>query len=442
MDRPARETAPNFAQPVRQIAIMLIVVALVLGGAYFAWSRLQGVFESNPYLNVVIIFVFSVGVLTCFLQVTQIFTSVSWIVDFANNVPGHDDVTAPRLLAPLASLLRARGARSQITGSAATSIMDSVATRIDEARDITRYLTNLLIFLGLLGTFWGLATTVPAVVETIRSLAPKEGETAVQVFGKLMGGLQTQLGGMGVAFSSSLLGLAGSLVLGLLELFASHGQNRFYRELEEWLTSITRLGFAGSDGEGGFDQGVVVSVLDHMAEQIEALQVLFLQSDKSRSALDDRIGGLIEAVGRLTHRLGERSGEDALGALAHVAEGQERMALTQDRILDALERNVARQERVADGIAHNSDRQDRVAHGQERLIASLEMRGEGGASGEHVDAESRMRLRSIDVQLLRILEEISAGRQESITDLRGDLAALTAAIRALSRGATQPMGRG
>ena len=137
-----------------------------------------------------------------------------WIEGFARHEPGAEAVTPPRLLAPLAQLLRSRGARMQISASSSRSIQESVATRIDEARDIPRYLVNLLVFLGLLGTFYGLATTVPAVVETIRSLAPQEGETGLEVFGKLMTGLESQLGGMGTAFSSSLLGLAGSLVVG------------------------------------------------------------------------------------------------------------------------------------------------------------------------------------------------------------------------------------
>jgi hypothetical protein len=440
MDKPMREAAPNFSQPIRQIVTMCIVVALVLIGATFSWTRLSVVFYANPYLNSAIIVVFAIGVIACFAQAIQISSSVRWIVDFTSNVPGHDEVRVPQLLAPLASLLRSRGARSQISGTAGTNILDSVATRIDEARDFTRYLTNLLIFFGLLGTFWGLATTVPAVVETIRSLAPKEGETAAQVFAKLMGGLQTQLGGMGMAFSSSLLGLAGSLVIGLLELFASHGQNRFYRELEEWLSSITRIGFAGADGEGGFDQGVLMGVLDHMAEQMDALQKLFVQTEAGRAETDGQIGQLVAAVGHLTTRLEARTGEDTTTALERIADAQDKVADAQQRVIDALDRNVARQERIADGIERNSDRQDRVVHGQERLIASLDGRGE--AAGEHTDAESRMRLRSIDVQLLRILEEISAGRQESITDLRGDLAALTAAIRQLSRGGVAPTGRG
>ncbi len=436
-DKPARAAAANFSRPVRQITTMLVILVLVAIGAYFAWSRFEVVFRSNPGLNTVIILVFVIGILASFWQVIQLFTSVRWIVDFAAHVPGHDQVRPPQLLASLANLLRSRSsARSQINSTATASILDSVATRIDEERDVTRYLTNLLIFLGLLGTFWGLATTVPAVVETIRSLAPKEGETATQVFEKLMGGLQSQLGGMGVAFSSSLLGLFGSLVLGLIELFASHGQNRFYRELEEWLSSITRVGFASAEGEGGFDQGVVVGVLDHMAEQIESLQILFTQSEESRASIEQRMGALIEAVGRVAVRL---EGVAATGtALARLAEAQDRSAIAQDRLIETMERGLVRQDRLAEGLDRMVEAQDRAVRAQERSAAAHPAE----ATGEHVDAESRMRLRSIDVQLLRILEEISAGRQESMADLRSDLAALTAAIRQLSRGAGQPIGRG
>ena len=201
----------------------------------------------------------------------------------------------PRLLAPLAQLLRGRDARANISASSARSILDSVATRIDEARDITRYITSLLIFLGLLGTFYGLATTVPAVVDTIRSLAPQDGDEAVDVFDRLMTGLEAQLGGMGVAFASSLLGLAGSLVVGLLELFAGHGQNRFYRELEEWLSTITTLGF---EAEGDGEAGMVAGLAGHMAEQIDAIRDLLTDETGARAASDARTAALVSR-GRL-----------------------------------------------------------------------------------------------------------------------------------------------
>ncbi len=387
MDQPDREAEPFFSQPVRQFMLMTIVLALVGFGAYVAFPRVAPVFLANPYLNGFIALVFVFGVLACFWQVFQISASANWIKSYVADRAGTEHVTPPRLLAPLAALLRSRGARMQIGSTSARSILDSVATRIDELRDITRYIVNLLIFLGLLGTFFGLATTVPAVVDTIRSLAPQEGEEGLAVFNRLMTGLEAQLGGMGVAFSSSLLGLAGSLVVGLLELFASHGQNRFYRELEEWLSTITRLGFSSGDGEAAGGQDTVITVLDHMAEQMEAMQTLFTQSDVSRAMVDERLGALADSIERMTLRMDR---EDAgAAALQHVANGQA-------QLVSLLEKQLA----------------------------------EGGG---HVDAESRMRLRSIDVQLLRILEEMAAGRQETTADLRGDIAALTKAVRQLTR---------
>lgn len=387
MDRTrADETATTFSQPIRAITTMLFVTVLVMIGGWFIHAQVIDIISTSPFLNGLIAFVFLLGVVTCFWQVWILAQSVFWIENFVRHTPGQENAMPPRLLAPLAALLRSRGSKMQISNSSARSILESVETRIEEARDITRYLINLLVFLGLLGTFWGLATTVPAVVETIRSLAPAEGESGLDVFAKLMGGLEAQLGGMGTAFSSSLMGLAGSLVVGLLELFAGHGQNRFYRELEEWLSSITRMGFSSGESEGQ-DQSGVTAVLDHMAGQMEALQMLYTQSDVSRAMVDERIGQLAGAVERLTQRMEAEAGQAAMLA--------------------------------------------RIAEGQERLITALT----GAEGGAHSDAESRMRLRSIDVQLLRILEEISAGRQESIADLRADLSALTGAIRQLSRGA-------
>jgi hypothetical protein len=373
------EATPQFSRPGRQVVLLLAVTGLTAVGAVFLAPRVREVLEANPYLNGFIFFVFVIGVLACFWQVWQLFVSVRWIERFA-----AEDVEAgpaPRLLGPLATLLRSRGARMQINPTSTRSILDSVATRIDEVRDITRYIVNLLIFLGLLGTFYGLATTVPAVVDTIRSLAPQEGEGGTEVFNRLMSGLESQLGGMGVAFASSLLGLAGSLVVGLLELFVGHGQNRFYRELEEWLSSITRLGFAGADEGMSSEMGALAGVLDQMVEQMDGLQHLFTQSDVSRSVVDDKLGRLADSLDVLTEKLGRDTSTDA--ALIRVAEGQE------------------------------------------RLLAALER----GGAGEGLDAESRMRLRSIDVQMLRILEEISAGRQESMAEIRADLSNLGQAIR-------------
>ncbi|MCT4553936.1 MAG: septation ring formation regulator EzrA [Pelagimonas sp.] len=383
MDQHELEAELQFSQPVRQVTLMLIVLGLSGFGAFLALPRVLPVFQSNPYLNGFILIVFVVGVLACFWQAVQLIVSVRWIERFARVGDQGVRAQAPQLLAPLAALLRRRDKRMQITTTSTRSILDSVATRIDEAREITRYIVSLLIFLGLLGTFYGLATTVPALVETIRSLAPQGGESGIAVFGRLMTGLESQLDGMGVAFASSLLGLACSLIVGLLELFAGHGQNRFYRELEEWLSSITRLGF--SSETDGPDLGAAGVVLDRMAEQIETLQYMFAQSEQARNEVDNRLGQLADSIERMTERM-EASAPSA-NALARIAEGQEQLA------------EAIREKETSEGL----------------------------------DAESRMRLRSIDVQMLRLLEEISAGRQESMAELRTDMAGMARSLNQILR---------
>lgn len=225
-----------------------------------------------------------------------------------------------------------------------------------------------------------MATTVPALVETIRSLVQQDGETGVEVFNRLMNGLEGQLNGMGVAFASSLLGLAGSLVVGLLELLASHGQNRFYRELEEWLSSITRLGFSSGETEGTSDQALINSVLDQMSEQMEAMQLLFSQSENSRNLVDEKLSVLAENLNGLTEQLGQSAPSNA--ALERVAIGQEKLF----EVLSNIEKNDA------------------------------------------ADAESRMRLRSIDVQMLHLMEDLASGRQEITTAIRSELNTLAGMI--------------
>lgn len=374
---------PRFSQPVRQILLMLTVLGLVLAGGWFAYGRILPIFMANRWLNGLILAVFALGVLACFWQVGQLVRSVSWIERFAarrreGQRGSIDDDQAPRLLAPLAALLGARGSvGGAISASSARSILDSVATRIDEIRDITRYLTNLLIFLGLLGTFYGLATTVPAVVETIRALAPQEGQTGLEVFDQLMSGLEAQLGGMATAFSSSLLGLAGSLVVGLLELFVTHGQNRFYRELEEWMSGFTRISIGTGDGDA-VDQAALAGFLEQMAGQMDRLQTYHAQRDAMReeAALmaDERVVVMAQAVEALVGREGD------------------------NRLAEAL---------------------TRLADGQDRLLAEAQ-----ASRAAPVD------LSRLEEALKTLAVDLNEGRDEMVAELRSDILVLTRAVRA------------
>jgi hypothetical protein len=388
------DTAPEaqgqrITRPTQQIVLMVLICAAVAAGGVLIWPQVQPVFLASPYLNGTIGLVFIVGVLACFFQVFQLFSSVTWIEQIAGAAPQDATERPPRLLAAMTGIARVRGRGLQVTGAVARSMLDSVGSRMEESRDITRYIANLLIFLGLLGTFFGLATTIPAVVDTIRSLQPGEGEAGVAVFARLMDGLEDQLGGMGTAFASSLLGLAGSLVVGLLELYAGHGQNRFYRELEEWLAGITRVSFASGEGEGGgVDRSAIATVLDHMVDQMETLQSLFAQSETRRSASEERMTHLTGAVERLTAKLGPGP-----------VQATERLAAAQERLGQVLEE---------------------------------------GQRGGGIDDESRMRLRSIDVQLLKIYEDLGASRNDEVAALRGDLTDLTTAIRELVSAARTP----
>ncbi|MCB1366268.1 MAG: biopolymer transporter ExbB [Rhodobacteraceae bacterium] len=405
----SRESEPQFSQPSGQILTMLVVIALVGTGAWLAHEPILEVILSNIYLNGVIVAVFVIGVVACFWQVFSLISSVSWIEGFAMDRAGHEFVNPPRLLVSLATLLKSRGARMQISASSSRSILDSMATRLDEAREITRYIINLLIFLGLLGTFYGLATTVPAVVDTIRSLAPSADEGGVEVFGRLMTGLEKQLGGMGTAFSSSLLGLAGSLVVGLLDLFTGHGQNRFYRELEEWLSTITSVSLSAIDGEGGpgglsYDSSGTDIALHRMAESVEELHKTFIRAEDTQSETAERIAQLTRALTEFGTKMAEgRSSEASEKALS-------------DQLLQLT--------RIADG-------QDKLA----KFIAAQEE--------ESLHAFLNFTLTNMNRQLLRINEEVADSRLDMTEVMRQTSEAVRKEISKLGRKPpVQPGGRG
>ncbi|MEM6619421.1 MAG: biopolymer transporter ExbB [Pseudomonadota bacterium] len=386
-----RKSDPQFTQPVRQILMMLVFTIVSGIGAVLAWESLLPIFMANVWLNGFIGLVLVFGIIACFWQVFTLVSSVSWIEGFALDRPGHEFVEPPGLLASLSALLRKRAARFSLTSSSTASILDSVALRLDEGREITRYVINLLIFLGLLGTFFGLATTVPAVVDTIRSLAPQEDGQSIDVFDNLMSGLERQLGGMGTAFGSSLLGLAGSLVVGLLDLLSGRGQNRFYRELEEWLSSITRIGVASGDGDlGGVENFAMADLLEHSTYQMDTLQEMIRLSQEKVTDTDARVEKLSAVVERLADAVSQGQGGD--GRLA------EQIAYGQDKLVEAV--------RALPGQMAPPDDRDAVW-----------------------DTEAKMRLRNIDTALVRILEEMTSGRQDVVGELRSDLLGLTSTLR-------------
>jgi hypothetical protein len=231
------------------------------------YKQIWAAFLANPGLNSVIILVALIGIALSFRQVIRLFPEVNWVNGFRIADPGLAVARPPVLLAPMATILGDRVGRMAISAQIMRSLLDSIATRLDEARDLSRYMTSLLIFLGLLGTFWGLIETVGSVGKVIDGL--KVGGDAGAIFDSLKEGLAAPLGGMGISFSSSLFGLAGSLVLGFLDLQMSQAQNRFYTDLEDWLSSTVRdLGVEGDLRNVGAPAGEFRVAIERLKESI------------------------------------------------------------------------------------------------------------------------------------------------------------------------------
>src|SRR2546425_1537005 len=265
----ARDLDPfKLASPRIYLVRMLVFLILCALLVVILYKQIWVAFLANPGLNGVIIGVLLIGIVLTFRQVIRLYPEINWVNGFRLADPGLAVARPPVLLAPMASILGDRVGRMAISTQIMRSLLDSIATRLDEARDLSRYMTSLLIFLGLLGTFWGLIETVGSVGKVIDGL--KVGGDAGQVFDALKEGLAAPLGGMGISFSSSLFGLAGSLVLGFLDLQTSQAQNRFYIDLEDWLSTTVRdLGTEPTARPGGTVQmGEIGVAIEHLKEAI------------------------------------------------------------------------------------------------------------------------------------------------------------------------------
>jgi len=240
-----------------RIFLIRMLVFLILCGliAFVLQRQIFNAFLANPWLNGLIIGVLLIGIILSFHHVIRLFPEVAWVNGYRSADPKLAAKREPTLLAPMAAMLGGeRVDRVAISAQTMRAFLDSLANRLDEARDISRYLTGLLVFLGLLGTFWGLIETVGSVGGIINGL--KIGGDADTVFETLKEGLAAPLGGMGISFSSSLFGLAGSLVLGFLDLQTSQAQNRFYTNLEDWLaTTVQDVG--GLSGGAALPAGIL-----------------------------------------------------------------------------------------------------------------------------------------------------------------------------------------
>jgi hypothetical protein len=372
-------------RPHRFLLPMIILLGCITVASVLLWKGLSYAFFANVFLNSIIFAVLLFGIGYSFFQVLRLNPEVAWIEGFRRNQPGLSLTRPPRLLAPMATMLGERKGRISLSAVSMRSLLDTIGTRLDESRDLGRYLIGLMIFLGLLGTFWGLLETVGAVSGVIAGLS-----TATDVstlFNDLQTGLKAPLSGMGTAFGTSLLGLAGSLVLGFLDLQAGRAQNRFYNELEEWLSSLTRLSSGGPVSDG--DQPVpayIQALLEQTADNLENLQRTMARAEDSRA-----------------------SGTQAIASLA-------------DRLTQLTEQMRAEQTLMV-----------RLAESQLELKPVLGKLAEAaGRGGLGIDDSTRTHIRSLDVHMARLVEDTSSGRTQLIQEIRNEIRLLARTIAALA----------
>lgn len=339
LDNTVTGRGPVFTGPGRYVAPMLLFVSLV-GALVFALfnstSVVMEAFYANIYINGAIVGVLVIGMLYTFHQTLGVRPAVSWLRELSAHSNVHAMRPPPPLIAPMALITGDAGGRPRVSPQSARSILDSVGARMGEAGELTRYFTRLLIFLGLLGTFWGLLQTVGALVSSVNAIAPGAGtgQLGADNVANLFAAIQEPLQGMGTAFSSSIFGLAGSLVLGFLDLQASQAQNRFYNEVEDWMVSITRVTPTGIESASGNSE-YTGAVLEKTIDGIEQLQLLLTRSEEGRLRSNDVLARLADQLVTLNERLGRQ--EEAIVAIKERA-----LDDTLSRHTQSLDQNVRR----------------------------------------------------------------------------------------------------
>jgi len=364
-----------------RMLIFLVVVTVVIG---VLSATLFSSFMANPALNGLILGVLVLGIVYIFRQTIQLIRETAWLEAYRSTQPGMSVQAPPRLLAPMAAMLGERKTITTLSTLSQRSLLDGLASRLEESRDLSRYMIGLLIFLGLLGTFWGLLQTIESVGGVIAGLSVGAGDLTA-VFSDLKQGLQAPLKGMGTAFSSSLFGLAGSLILGFLELQSGQAQNHFYNDMEEWLARQTRLSSGAlSVGEG--ETGVpayVEALLEQTADSLESLQRTLERGEESRISANQSISELADKMNLLT----------------------EQMKTEQSLMI-------------------------KIAEAQIEIKPLLARIGEAALPQSGQDDGLKVSVRNIDRQLGRMLEEMEKGRSETVSELRSELRVLSRTIAA------------
>ena len=366
---------------------MALFVIAAAAAVYVLRVPAMAAFLANPALNGVILGVLLVGVFVCVRQATTLNAEIAWVEGYQRQAAGAPPPHPPRLMGPIARALGEDGRKATLTTFSTRALLDGVGTRLDEGRELARYLVGLLIFLGLLGTFWGLLETVRSISSVVDGLTVDSTakDAGSQMFDQLRSGLRAPLDGMGTAFSSSLLGLSGALALGFLDLQAGQAQNRFYNDVEDWLSSMARFRaspMAGDgDGEGMRPSAFTEALLQQTAEALDDLRRLVSRSEEGRRETG-------QGLARMTDRLQDLG--DKLESLGVIVE---------------------RQQRVIDGA---TDRQADIGGALTALTAQMAAPSPG-------DPDARRQLAQIERLLTRIGDGAESGRAELAKELRSEI---------------------
>ncbi|MEM6382095.1 MAG: flagellar motor protein MotA [Pseudomonadota bacterium] len=352
----------SLSRPAIYLALMAVFIGLAGFVVLILYRAIATAFLANPGLNGLIIGVLVVGIILSIFQVVRLLPEIKWVNTFRLVEFGADvGQPTPRLLSPLAAYLRELQGQGGAVGPAmstqtARSILESIGTRLDEGREISRYMIGLLVFLGLLGTFWGLTQTISSVGETIDGLDVTSGDFGT-IFENLKTGLSAPLDGMGTAFSSSLFGLAGSLVLGFLDLQAGQAQNRFYTELEDWMSNMTGVDVSGA-ATGTATENALASLersMDRLTRQVAAQN----QLAASQARLAQEEGGLEDTVVRP-----DGSSQTIQQSLDNLANG----------VQSLVQHMRAEQQLLRDWVEDQGDQNRRLARVMERVTDALDQR--------------------------------------------------------------------
>ncbi len=282
-----------------RITLFLIPVIIL---CVFLYPRLEDAFVTNPGLNGLIASVLLIGIIFSIRQVTMLNPAVNWIEKFIKSESSEIPGNAPKIIAPMAAMMGENDRKLSLSALSLRTILDGIAARMDEGREITRYFIGLLIFLGLLGTFWGLLGTIGSIKDTINNLTVGSNDISI-LFEDLKEGLAAPLGGMGTAFSSSLFGLAGSVILGFIDLQAGQAQGRFFNDLEDWLSTVTKLSRGSSLAVDGGDASVpayVGALLEQSADSLENLHNVIARSEERRNDVNTAMLNLSEQLSTLS----------------------------------------------------------------------------------------------------------------------------------------------